>query len=520
MIFADYRAPTLGKRDGRAVDTPYCVLIPRADRVDLRGRAHAAFGHRLPTPASGVADGIFAGWEWDGTRLAVTNDQYGIQPLFWARFAGGGIGVSPSIVALIEQGAPVELDAEALAVFFRLGFFVGDDTPFAAIRAVPPNAAFIWKRDQFECRGRYPDIPPASPISRDDAIDAYIDLFARAMAKRQPVPETCGIPVSGGRDSRHILLELQRTGRVPSVCVSALDHPPDPNEDPRIAATLCEALRFRHVIVEQQLSPFRAELRKNMETSFCARTHGWYLAVADFMNGRFGCTYDGIAGDVLSQSKFLSASLDSAFRSRNIGTICAALLAMQPASAGGLHGILKGDLRRCLEPDLAKGRLAMEVARHLDRPNPVGSFIFWNRTRREIALAPYGMLKDIPVVYAPFLDHALFDFLASLPSSMLLDHHFHDDTIARAYPDFAHIPYAKNAAPGADDSMIRARFMREMARNLLFRKPSRLVKTAGPRIKLLTSVISNGGINPWVSPIIIYMNQLESLMDGRRRGVC
>jgi hypothetical protein len=519
MISSEDRTPGPKTRGG-AADPPYCVLIPRADRVDLRGHAHAAFGHRLPAPAGGVADGIFAGWEWDGTRLTVTNDRYGIQPLFWAKFVGGGIGVSPSIVALIEQGASVELDAEALAVFFRLGFFVGDDTPFAAIRTAPPNAVFTWKRDQFECRGRCPDIPPALTISRDDAIDAYIDLFAHAMAKRRPVPETCGIPVSGGRDSRHILLELQRTGCVPSVCVSALDHPPDPNEDPRIAATLCEALGFRHVIVEQKLSPFRAELRKNMETNFCARAHGWYLAVADFMSGRFECTYDGIAGDVLSQSKFLSAGLDSAFRSRDIDTICAALLATQPAGTVGLRGILKGGLRPCLEPSVAKGRLAREAVRHLDHPNPVGSFIFWNRTRREIALAPYSLLKGIPVVYAPFLDHALFDFLASLPSSMLLDHHFHDDTIARAYPNFAHIPYAKNAAPGADDSSVRTRFVREMARNLLFRKPSRLVKTMGPRARLLTSVVSNGSINPWISPIIIYLNQLESILNGRRRSGC
>jgi len=499
-----------------AVEIPFFRVDRRGEAIETRGQSRAVFGHRIPSGTQSMDDGIFASWFWDGTRLAVDNDRYGFFPLFWFRTPNGGVCISSSLVTLIEQGASTDLDIEALAVFFRLGFFVGDDTPLSAIKVVPPNAVFEWQVSGFECRARYPSTPKASSISRNDAIDQYIDLFAKAMAKRAPGVHACAVPISGGRDSRHILLELHRTGYEPAVCVSALDNPPDPNEDPKIAAVLCRELGFNFAVVDQQLSPFEAQLRKNRETHFCAAAHGWYLALADFMNGRFECTYDGIAGDVLSQSKFLSPELDAAFHTRDVATICNALLSMRTASNSGLDELLKGNLKAALDRDLANNRLAREVEKHLDHPNPVGSFVLWNRTRREIALAPYALLSGVPRVHAPFLDHDLFDFLVTLPSSMLMDHRFHDDTIARAYPDFAHIPYVDAAAPLPDDTKVRAGFLAEAARRFLLKKPSRLTKNWLPRGKMLASALSGGRINPWISPFILYLDQIESIMDEQR----
>ena len=497
-------------------DAPYIRVVRRGGDVQIRGQAKAAFGHRIQVASHRDDDGIFAGWNWDGERLVVSNDRYGFQPLFWSALADGGVAVSPSLLTLIDQGARAELDIEALAVFFRLGYFLGEDTPFAAIRSVPPHASFTWKDGQLECVARYPGATQTFTGSRDEAIDEYIALFAQAMARRSPGDGACAIPISGGRDSRHILLELHRTGFQPDVCVSGLDHPPDPNEDPKIAAELCRELGFPLVVIDQQLPQFAAQVRKNRETHFCATAHGWYLALADFLNGRFASAYDGIAGDVLSQSKFLKPDLDVLFHREDPLAICDALFARHASSFHGIRTLLNGPLQACLDPGAARTRLAREITRHLGRPNPVGSFIFWNRTRREIALAPYSLLHGIDRVYSPFVDHDLFDFLTTLPSSMLIDHCFHDDTIARAYPHFAHIPYAHNAISGSDDRATRTRFATDAARALMLGKRSRLTKNVMPRAKLLATLVSGGRVAPWVSPTIIYLHQLELILDAQR----
>lgn len=494
---------------------PYLLVQQRDERIEIRGQAIATFGHQITSTTRPTADGVFARWHWDGTSLVVNNDRYGFYPLFWCSLPGRGIGISSSLVSLVEQGASTELDIEALAVFFRLGYFVGDDTPFSGIKTVPPNAVFEWQHGNLECHGRYPKMRDPSGLSRDEAIDRYIDLFAKAMAKRAPGPGAFAMPISGGRDSRHILLELHRTGLEPTICVSALDNPPDPNEDPRIAEALCRELRFKYMTVDQQLSVFSAQIRKNRATHFCASSHGWYLALADFLNGRFECVYDGIAGDVLSQSKFLTPDLDAAFRSQKLSAICDALLSRRASGYTGIKSLLKGSLRMAMEPGVFKKRLAREVEKHLDGPNPVASFIFWNRTRREIALAPYSLLAGIPRVYAPFLDHDLFDFLTTLSSRMLMDHTFHDDTIARAYPSFAHIPYVDKAAPATDASKERTRYLTEAARMFVLKRPSRLMNNLLPRARMLAGVLSRGHVNPWVSPLVIYLDQIESLTSRR-----
>lgn len=515
MNLDEYSAPSVDRSRLGKGDASYICVVRRGGDVQIRGQAKAAFGHRIHVASHRDDDGIFAGWNWDGERLVVSNDRYGFQPLFWSALADGGVAVSPSLLTLIDQGARAELDIEALAVFFRLGYFLGEDTPFAAIRSVPPHASFTWKDGQLECVARYPGAAQTFTGSRDEAIDGYIALFAQAMARRLPGDGACAIPISGGRDSRHILLELHRTGFQPDVCVSGLDHPPDPNEDPKIAAELCRELGFPLVVIDQQLPQFAAQVRKNRETNFCATAHGWYLALADFLNGRFTSTYDGIAGDVLSQSKFLKPDLDVLFHREDPLAICDALFYRHASSFHGIRTLLNGPLQACLDPGVARTRLAREIARHLGRPNPVGSFIFWNRTRREIALAPYSLLRGIDRVYAPFVDHNLFDFLTTLPSSMLIEHRFHDDTIARAYPRFAHIPYAHNAISGSDDRATRTRFATDAARALVLGKRSRLTKNVMPRAKLLATVLSGGRVAPWVSPTIIYLNQLESILDAQ-----
>jgi len=86
-------------------------------------------GHRV-AGRGGTTDGIYAGWQWNGRTLILEQDRYGFFPLFEWRTADAH-WVSTDLGTLIERGAPTELDFDALAVFFRIGFFVGSDTPFA-----------------------------------------------------------------------------------------------------------------------------------------------------------------------------------------------------------------------------------------------------------------------------------------------------------------------------------------------------------------------------------------------------
>ena len=84
---------------------------------------------------------------------------------------------------------------------------------------------------------------------------------------------------------------------------------------------------------------------------------------------------------------------------------------------------------------------------------------FWNRTRRVTNLISYAIFRNIPTFYSPFVDHDLFDFLMSIEERFFLDGKFHSDTILRAYPKAAHVPFENRSAPPVSSARFRKRFL-------------------------------------------------------------
>src|SRR5262245_13684502 len=271
-------------------------------------------------------------------------------------------------------------------------------------------------------------------------------LFKTAIQRRLPTSGDFAVPLSGGRDSRHLLLELCEAGARPSVCLTYRHTYPCSNRDILAAAELSKALNLPHVIVPQPSSRFKGELRKNVKTNFCSDKHTQFLALADYVHGRFKILYDGIGGDVLSNGLFLDEARLRLFERGDFLALAENLLSDFPNHSGFDHErllvqLLRHDQYRRFSRDAAVDSLATELSKHAQAPNPIASFFFWNRTRRDIALAPFRILGEVAQIFCPYLDYDLYDFLASLPASLLLHHTFHRDTIRKAYPDFASITF-------------------------------------------------------------------------------
>lgn len=422
-------------------EPPCLVLMWDGARVTAHGTPACVLGGELGTDGGRRATGIFAEWRWDGTRLEARNDRFGFQPLFFAT-SGTTLWLSPSIPAMLRAGAPAALDDAALAVFLRLGHFLADDTPFAHVRALPPAARLTWEAGRLRVDGGRAERPRLA-IARDAAIDRYAELFRAAVAKDAIDPARTVVPLTGGRDSRHILLELHRAGIPPMECVTVRPAPPKSDEDLTVAAAVAAAVGVPHVVLPVTADRRGDEAEKNRRTSLCVLEHFWEMAVVRHVAGRGVVVYDGIAGDTLSEAKYMSAHRMALMRSGDMRRYAAEELLGEDY----LPALLEPALYRRLARGLALERLEAELRTHADAPNPVGSYRFWNRTRRAVAMAPFGLLAAVATVRAPFLDHDLYDFLASLPGELLVDRTFHSATIARAYPAFVRIAYEDPTAP-------------------------------------------------------------------------
>lgn len=416
---------------------PFFRATASSAGVDTLGTEHCLLGDQgAHDRAPEDRLGSWSEWAWDGARLRIRNDRLGFVPLFYAAW-DRTIAVSPSLVSLVRQGAPTEVDEPALAAFLRLGFFLGEDTPFTAIRALPPGAVLEWQADGMTLRSRGPVVMPRSELSRSQAIDAYIDLFRAAIRRRLVGDRESVVPLSAGRDSRYILLELCRAGSRPSECVTLLHPPPRRNHDVRVARMLADALGLDHVVLKQNRSRLKGEMEKNLLTHFCADEHTWHLPLVDHLAEGRPLVYDGLAGDTLARPHNFPAA--------KVETFLAGSVRDQARMLSGPDAyrdrMLVPEQKAKLADPVATGRIERELRRHQDAPNPVGSFYLWNRTRREISLSVFSLLGSVTDVSTPYLDIGVFRHLSSLPHHYLKDDRFRTDVLLRAHPEYAHIPF-------------------------------------------------------------------------------
>lgn len=405
------------------------------------GRSSCVIGGELSADGR-VPEGVYAEWGWDGKVLHASTDRLGFQPLYYA-VSGPSLWLSPSIPALLAQGAPAELDYPALSVFLRIRVFVGDDTPFTHVRAVPPGAKIRWEAGRVTVSGGRPQ-HERSELRREDALDRYVELFRDAVGRTASRADTIVVPLSGGHDSRHILFELKRAG-VPVECVTIRPVPGVSNEDAVIATDVAKAVNAPHTLIGPTGQRFNDERDKNVMTSLSViRDHFWVMELRRFLEERNAVVYDGIAGDTLSRPKYMNAHRLEMFCSGDLNRYAEEELSTE----GYLSVLLQPEAYRRLSRDVARERLVKELGSHLDSPNPVSSYRFWNRTRRAVSVAPFGMLAAVATVRAPFLDDAVFDFLSSLPGEMIVDKRFHTDALALAHPSLAGLRFEdRNASP-------------------------------------------------------------------------
>jgi len=492
--------------------TEYIRVKNNQPHGHVEGRHRCILGRPLgPTNPGANRQGIFAEWEWDGRRLEVRNDRYGILPLFFCQNERE-IVVSNSLARVVELAGCRELDDDALAVFLRCHLFVGEDTPFRQIRQVPPGTTLTWTDGRFELERR-PHAPRALGLNREESVDAYAGLFREAVRKRLPVDEGQEIvlPLSGGQDSRHILFELLAQGRAPDRCVTvSREWSPKLMVDVRLATEVARAAGVSHTVLMQDDPIYELESRKNALTNYCTAEHAWFLTLIDHARLSGALLLDGLAGDILSVCPMLNHDIARWYKEGKFHRIADHLLGPEKVHRDILNHAFYARVSR----DRAIERLAAEVERHANAINPQTEFIFWNRTRRSIGPAPYAILNSVASVDTPYLDDALFDFLITRPPESF-DLEFHKRTIRATYPRFADIPFSEVAIPIADRAKPYTRFARQVSRSLL---RSSLANSSMYRKSYVLPRLSRCLVDPryafscaWLPQTIVYLTQLDSL---------
>jgi hypothetical protein len=451
--------------------------------VETEGSQGAA-AHHVSHDETASGPQLVAGWRLEGGHVEAWADRLGMIPIFYWHDARR-IVVADTIAEVVYRVPALQLNDAAMAVFIRLGFHVQEDTPFQGISVLPPGGRLSWQAGRLSLSRPPLPIPPPFTGSVEQAAARYADLFSRAIEVRAQAG-IGRLTLSGGRDSRHILFELLRQGHRPPALVT-LDRPA--HTDLEIARMIAKRVGVPHIAVSPMRWSIEDELTKNRWNHYLTDENAWYIQIAEHLDGP---VFDGLAGGIFPGSDAFRAGFhgdELTDHVRNDRLREAARLLLAPR--GDRTGFLREPFRTRWNLERAADAVTEALRPHRHAANPLMSFLFWNRTRREVALIPLAIAARRVPVRLPYVDDALLPFLASLPHPTYAGTDFHDLVIQRSFPQFKDIPYAPR------------------------RKQRRTYRAAGRDVADALRFSRNAVVRPWV----MGRSLLEGALTADTRGI-
>lgn len=443
-------------------DTPFLVLTTERDSVKAVGSANHVVDRNQKRSSAEInlflndpnqRTTAISAWSWDGQQLRIRTSETGLIPIYYAE-SKGLLAISTSLRFLVQHVIDAKIDWGSVLICLALGTYIEDLTAFAEIKIVPLHSTFSWSRIQgirLERNSRTYGMPAKS---FDRAILTYNDLFRDAINQSLPAGQWA-LGLSGGRDSRKILLTLMEAGTRPHRLVTSGHYLSFSESDTSIAKIL--ARRTKNKITEIKPLPdrWRSEIEKNIQTEFQTLSHSWLLPMSRNLEGitRF---YDGLNAGGLFQMKNLAAKLRSTYGDK--------LPPWETIKDFALEHIFdrKIDKFRSIFPStkMTKGmiedariRLASCLENYQYFPSPLQAFHYFNITMRSVALQPYSLMKNSEVECS-FDKPEMVSWALGQDFHISSDYTFRNEALRRAFPEYTDIPFNEDYSPKNKSSII------------------------------------------------------------------
>jgi asparagine synthase (glutamine-hydrolysing) len=166
--------------------------------------------------------GMFAYALWDSSRkrLTLVRDRFGKKPLYYAVLPQG-LFFGSELKCLRTANVPLELDQEALRLYFQFSYIPDPLSPYKAIRKLPAGGWLTYDADGTVQQGAYWKLPetavqPDKEMTEESAAERVRELFDESVRLRLIADVPLGAFLSGGIDSASIVasMAMQSSERV------------------------------------------------------------------------------------------------------------------------------------------------------------------------------------------------------------------------------------------------------------------------------------------------------------------
>lgn len=391
-------------------------------------------------------NGIFSAAYWDSQeqRLSLITDRYGFRLVYYHHATREhALVFSSRLRGVVESGL---LDARvhwpAWSSFLHFGHNLGDTTFFQGVFVVPPGSVLTYEDNQVRIQ-RYWDINDLQVddnLTHREAVEGMVELFAQAIQRRNiTVQGRKAVFLSGGLDSRRIAAELKKQGCEFTTYTTRGFSPL--NEDGPLAAEVAAALQVDNAFVDLPNNGFLREYwpRSNALLDYETNLHQWILPLIDWLPENVKVNYDGIAGDIVADAVQRASCFydEQAFwRHKSNDTESLARKVIGPELG---FSIFSRRIRRNLAYDDVLAEVMVELRKYSRTENQLTCFYLLNRTRRGVALSPFGHVLQKAESFCPYLDNDLLEFTMKVPLALRIKHTLREETIKVAYPELSKV---------------------------------------------------------------------------------
>jgi asparagine synthase (glutamine-hydrolysing) len=165
--------------------------------------------------------GMFAFAIWDRVRqrILVVRDRFGKKPVYYAVLPDG-LYFGSEIQCLRVAGVPLDVDDEALKLYFHFSYVPDPWTAFRAIRKLPPGSWLTYDSSGRIEQGTYWKLPPpaekAAPGQTPEQVRQQIrDKFDESVRIRMMADVPLGAFLSGGIDSSSVVASMALQSKEP-----------------------------------------------------------------------------------------------------------------------------------------------------------------------------------------------------------------------------------------------------------------------------------------------------------------
>src|SRR5947209_15900287 len=151
-------------------------------------------------------------WDSGRRRLFLARDRFGKKPLYYAVLPDS-LYFASELECLREAGVPLQMDRDALRLYFQFNYIPDPYTAFRAVRKLPAGGWLEYGQDGALREGTYWKLPapasrPPAGLNEEDARLKLRAEFDEAVRIRMIADVPLGAFLSGGIDSSSVVASM------------------------------------------------------------------------------------------------------------------------------------------------------------------------------------------------------------------------------------------------------------------------------------------------------------------------